>query len=269
MFGQTFYHKTLRKYVAYFGTLFNDIYITRENSSGNTYGTIKVPITYGPKQKTLARLDADPNLSVPGAITLPRMSFEMRGVNYSPSRKLNTATRGWMKKDANTPSKVKYAYNPVPYDITFSLYNMVRNAEDGTRILEQILPFFTPEWTATLNLIPELDVKLDVPVVIQTVTSSDTYEGNFEQNRIITWQLDFVMNGYMFGPVKSSGVITLANTNFFAGLPDEDPDPLMRVTITPGLLANGSPTTDPDETISRDQIQESDDWGYIIVKEDL
>lgn len=267
MFGQTFYHKTIRKYVAYFGTLFNDIYITRDTSSGNSYSTLKVPITYGPKQKTLARVNADPNLNMPASIVLPRLSFELRSIAYSPTRKLNTASKGYVKKDPLEPNKNSYVYNPVPYDFTFSLYVMVKNAEDGTRILEQILPFFTPEWTATLNLIPSLGVKLDIPVVIQNVTSSDTYEGNFEQNRIITWQLDFSMYGYLFGPVKKANVITLANTNFFSSLPDTSPTVIERVTITPGLTAEGVGTTDPDLTIDRNMINEDDDWEYIIQKE--
>lgn len=267
MFGQTFYHRTIRKYVTYFGTLFNEIYINRDDNQPNnalSYSTLKVPISYGPKQKTLARLDGDPNLNRPAAIVLPRMSFEMTSMRYDPSRKLTTINKGYVKKITNTEERLKYIYNPVPYDIDFSLNVYVKNAEDGTRILEQILPYFTPDWTATLNLIPELDVKMDVPVVINNITSSDTYEGSFEERRLITWTLDFTMHGYLFGPIKSGGIITLANVNFYTANSTIATDPEENVTITPGLLANGSPTTNSQLTIARDQISEDDDWAYII-----
>jgi len=266
MFAQSFYHRTIRKYVTYFGTLFNDIYITRDKADGTVYGNLKVPITYGPKQKTLARLAADPGLNNPAAIVLPRMSFEMKAINYSPSRKLSTINKGFVTKDTSNDSRLKYVYNPVPYDFTFSLYAMVKNAEDGTRILEQILPYFTPEWTATLNLIPELSAKLDIPVVIQSVNCTDTYEGKIDDDRTIIWQLDFVMHGYLFGPVKKSSIITLANTNFYTDLPEANTAVESRVTITPGLLANGSSTTNAELTIDRSQIAADDDWGYVIVK---
>lgn len=266
MFGQTFYHRTIRKYVTYFGTLFNEIYINRDsNNTGGSapYSTLIVPISYGPKQKTLSRLDGDPSLNRPAAIVLPRMSFELTSMRYDSSRKLTTANKGFVSTFANSDDRLKYVYNPVPYDLDFSLHVYVKNAEDGTRILEQILPYFTPEWTATLNLIPELDVKLDIPVVISDITSEDSYEGSVEERRIITWTLNFTMRGYLFGPVKSGGVISLANVNFYANTLTTAP-PEENVTITPGLLANGSPTTNSQLTIPRDEIKESDDWAYII-----
>jgi hypothetical protein len=267
MFNQTFYHRTIRKYVTYFGTLFNDIYINRDDGqTGNaaSYATLRVPISYGPKQKTLARLDGDPNLTRPTAIVLPRMSFEIESLSYDSSRKLTTINKGHLKTHPTAEERLKYVYNPVPYDIDFSLNIYVKNAEDGTRILEQILPYFTPDWTATLYIIPELDVKMDIPVVIKNVTSEDTYEGGFEERRLITWKLDFTMKGYLFGPIKSGGVITLANVNFYTSNSSLAISPEENVTIIPGLLANGSPTTNSQLTIDRTLIKESDDWDYII-----
>lgn len=261
MFGQTFYHKTIRKYVTYFGTLFNEIYITRDTTGTSTDTALRVPITYGPKQKTLARLDADPNLDRPAALVLPRMSFELTGLSYAGGRKLTTVNRGHVKLDATTDERLKYVYNPVPYDLNFTLSIMVKNAEDGTRILEQILPYFTPEWTSTLNLIPELEVKMDVPVIIDTVTVQDTYEGPIETDRLIIWTLDFTMLGYLFGPVKRTGVITLANINFYATDPSNTVDE--NITIIPGMLSNGSPTTNASLTVTRDQISANDNWAYI------
>lgn len=213
MFGHTFYHKSIRKYVTLFGTLFNDIYINRDDLNGVSRQTLKIPITYGPKSKTLLRTDSDPLLNRPLKLNYPAMAFEMTGMNYDASRKLVTTNKGYIRTFDS--KQQKYTYNPVPYNIDFNLYITVKNAEDGARILEQILPFFTPEWTTTVNLIPELETKLDIPVIIGGVSSEDSYEGPAEDSRVITWTLTFTMKGYLFGPIKKSEVITLATVNFF------------------------------------------------------
>lgn len=215
MFGTTFYHEHLRKYVVLFGTLFNDIYINRANSSGQILSSMKVPISYSPKEKMIVRVDQDPNFERPVAIVLPRMGFEMTSMAYASERKLSSIKKFGVRQDNNNDENLKYIYNPVPYDIGFSLYIAVKNTEDGTRILEQILPFFTPEWTATVNLIPDLNIKTDIPTILTSVTSQDIYDGDYTSRRALVWTLEFTMKGYIFGPVKESGVITLANTNFY------------------------------------------------------
>jgi hypothetical protein len=215
MFGTTFYHEHLRKYVVLFGTLFNDIYINRANSSGQILSSMKVPISYSPKEKMIVRVDQDPNFERPVAIVLPRMGFEMTTMAYASERKLSSIKKFGVRQDNNNDENLKYIYNPVPYDIGFSLYIAVKNTEDGTRILEQILPFFTPEWTATVNLIPDLNIKTDIPTILTSVTSQDIYDGDYTSRRALVWTLEFTMKGYIFGPVKESGVITLANTNFY------------------------------------------------------
>lgn len=215
MFGTTFYHEHLRKYVVLFGTLFNDIYINRANSSGQVLSSMKVPISYSPKEKMIVRVDQDPNFERPVAIVLPRMGFEMTTMAYASERKLSSIKKFGVRQDNNNDENLKYIYNPVPYDIGFSLYIAVKNTEDGTRILEQILPFFTPEWTATVNLIPDLNIKTDIPTILTSVTSQDIYDGDYTSRRALVWTLEFTMKGYIFGPIKESGVITLANTNFY------------------------------------------------------
>lgn len=264
MFGHTYYHKTLRKYVTLFGTLFNDVYINRTNTAGVDVDTLKVPIMYGPKNKALSRLNQDPLLTRPYEQIVPMMSFEMTGMNYDPARKLITSSKGFIKNNPLDASQQKYMYNPVPYNIDFNLYIMVKNAEDGTRILEQILPFFTPEWTTTVNLISDLDVKMDIPVIIGNVSSEDTYEGEVSERRMIIWTLSFTMKGYIFGPVRKSEVIKLANVNFYSTLTSNSVAEY--VHITPGLLANGSPTTNSSLTINKSLIEEDDDWAYIVEK---
>lgn len=271
MFGQTFYHKTLRKYVTLFGTLFNDVYINRANSAGVDVETLRIPITYGPKTKTLLRLDSDPLLNRPFEVNTPRMAFEMTGMAYDPSRKLVTTNKGYIKVNP-TNDGIKYLYSPVPYNFDFSLYIRVKNAEDGTRILEQILPFFTPEWTTTVNLISEMDVALDIPVIISTVSSEDTYEGDASDQRSIIWTLNFTMKGYIFGPVKkpsnsNSGLIKMANVNFFASMTSNNTGEY--VSIYPGMLANGSPTTNSALTIDKSLIDANDDWAFIIERGDI
>lgn len=250
------------------GTLLNDIHISRENADGEIVDFLKVPLTYAPKDKMLARIIADPNLDRESAITLPRMSFELTNMFYDGTRKLKT--QGRMVRLSDNPNTNRYQYNPVPYNFNFTVYVYVKNAEDGTKIVEQILPYFAPEWNATLNLIPELNIKTDIPIQIMAVRSEDQYEGNFETRRALIWTLDFMMKGYLWGPVKEAPIIKFANVNFYAGSTNNlsemigNTDPVSRVTVEPGLDANGNPTTNAEISISRDLIESDDDWAYII-----
>ena len=213
MFNQVFYHDTIRKYVILFGTIFNDVYINKVEA-GETVKTLKVPIAYGPKEKFLARITQDPNLNKPVAIQLPRMAFELTDMNYASERKLPTINRISVQ-DPTNPSKMMYQYNPVPYDLNFTLYIMVKRADDGTRIIEQILPFFTPDWTPTINLDSTMQHKYDIPVILNSVSSSDTYEGDFKERRAIIWTLQFTMKGYIFGPTRKAKAIKNSVINLY------------------------------------------------------
>ena len=214
MFGQTFYHKSLRNYIIMFGNLFNDIQVNRYDSSNKLNTSIKVPINYGPRDKALSRVDQNPDLIPEYGIILPRMSFEMIAMNYAPTRKLNTIDR--RAKLVSDNSRLQFQYNPVPYDINMTLSIMVKNADDGAQILEQILPFFTPEWTTTMKLVPGMDFLTDIPVVLQAVSTEDTYEGSFETRRALIHTLDFIIKGYFYGPVKTSEVIRKAQIDIGA-----------------------------------------------------
>jgi len=258
MFGRTFYHDTLRKYVILFGTLFNDIWINRPDNAGNVKQSLKVPLSYGPREKFLARIEGidsnrDPQEN-PFSIVLPRMGFEITGFNYAPERKLPTRN-SFVQTVTDDNTKKKHVYNPVPYDINFSLSIFVKNTTDGTRIIEQILPFFTPEWTSTIQLVDDapIDIKLDIPVVLTSVSQDDVYEGSFEERRALIWQLDFTMKGVFFGPVYKQEIINLANTQLYDAtlydditLAPEGTDPVLdvaaRLISQPGLLANNQPT---------------------------
>jgi hypothetical protein len=270
MFGQTWSHDTIRKYVILFGTLFDSIYINRKNNAGETVQTLKIPLNYGPKEKFLARLNSDSTLSQSTAVTLPRMAFDMTTMNYAAERKQNTINR-LTKAYASDNSKVSYQYAPVPYDFTFSLYIMVKNADDGTQIIEQILPYFTPEWTATVNLVPGIDGKFDIPIILNDVSMEDTYEGNFETRRAIIYTLTFTMKGWLFGPTKTSDIIKEINVDI--RIPNTDVLPIVAntaignsvvITVTPGLTANGEPTSNAAASVSSDSIAVGDNYGFIV-----
>ena len=213
MFNNEFYHETIRRYVIVFGTMFNDMVVHRRNAAGTIVKRLKVPIAYGPRAKFLSRIKQDPTLTKPDAISLPRMSFQIVGYNYDPARKLQTV--GQMRGAVANTSVNGVVYNPVPYNIDFELSIYVLNAEDGTMLIEQILPFFTPEWTNTMKLIDDIDLRMDVPVVLNTINTEDTYEDAYENRRTIIHTLNFTMKGYIFGPVKNKDVILIANTRTF------------------------------------------------------
>ena len=214
MLGSTFYHQTIRKYVAVFGTLFNDINIERKNSSGTVVEKLKVPLAYGPKQKwLLAVQDTTADRKVIATRT-PRMGFAMTGISYDTARKLNTIGRNVKANTSSTTTSMVTMYNPVPYNFDFELFILVKNAEDGTQILEQILPYFTPEFTVTVNTIPDMNIKADVPIVLNSSSVADEYEGDLSTRRTITWTLSFVLKGFIYPNITSGQVIKTIEVNF-------------------------------------------------------
>ena len=276
MFGQDFYFDTIRKYVALFGTLFNDLHISRYDGSGNRSAYIKIPITYAPKDKMLARLFQDPNIDRPTATpTMPLMSFEMTSMDYDGSRKLATVGRSAFKDSVDGTNRLRYQYNPVPYNFGFTLNIIVKNTEDGTKIVEQILPFFTPEFTTTVTLIPEIGEKRDIPIVLNSVTYDSEYEGNFVDRSHITWTLNFTLKGYLYGPVKKTAIIKYANNVFYSpsyvNLRDAvgNVDPISYVQVQPGLTSDGQPTSNASLSIPVADIEVTDDFGYVITETDV
>lgn len=259
MYGQQFYNETTRRYVAVFGTHFNDIVITRKDNTGTEVMRMKVPIHYAPMQKILARLEQDPDLNAP-AMALPRMSFEITGMNYSPTRKIASTLK--YVKGTTLNDSLATQYSPVPYDIEFQLNIMTKYNEDGSKILEQILPFFKPDVTPSVKLIDDLDIYLDIPIVLNSVTQEDVYEGNFEERRALIWTLSFTLKGWFFGPQSEQKVIKFAEAGVYSPLTGTDP--VETVTVKPGLTANGEPTTVANNSVSYDQINIDDDWAFIV-----
>jgi hypothetical protein len=206
MLGTTYYHETIRKYVAVFGTLFNDINIQRRNSSGVITEQIKVPIEYSAKDKMLLHIRKMSTTDASVMTTLPRMGFVLTGVTYDGTRKLNTLGQVFAANTAASTSSLMKQYNPVPYNFDFELTAAVDNAEDGAQIFEQIVPFFTPEFTVSVNLIPSMNIKPDVTIILNSTTTEDSYEGDFTTRREIIWSFSFQLKGYIYPDIKSGSV---------------------------------------------------------------
>ena len=245
MLGSTFYHQTIRKYVAAFGTLFNDINVERKNSSGTVVEKIKVPLAYGPKQKHVLASQETTTVTRQTATRTPRMGFALTGVAYDSVRKLNTVGRNVAANTAAGTSTLMTQYNPVPYNFDFTLFILVKNAEDGTQILEQILPFFTPEFTVTINTIPEMGIKADTPIILNSADVSDEYEGDLDQRRTIIWTLSFLLKGYIYPDLKTSSVIKSIEVNFrLTGSDDSDVDDFVQDFIILETTASSSASSD-------------------------
>ena len=215
MLGVTYYHQTIRKYVAVFGTLFNDLNIERTNASGTVTEKIKIPLAYGPKQKWLLAMSDTTASRKVTATRSPRMGFALTSVDYDPVRKLNTVGKNWAANSSlSTTTTLLSQFNPVPYNFAFDLFILVKNAEDGTQILEQILPYFTPEFTVTVNTIPDMGIKADIPIILNSSSVADEYEGDLATRRTITWTLSFILKGYIYPDIKSSSIIKTVEVNF-------------------------------------------------------
>lgn len=267
MLGFEFNNKTTEKYVAMFGTLFNDIIISRYGENNTVLEKrFKVPLGYGPYQKFLSRVKADPELDRPQAISLPRMSFELIDYQYDGQRAISNAM-DIRKPIAGDNQRLAFRHVPVPYNLTFQLNIMAKYEEDINQILEQILPFFRPDWTSSVYLLSDYpDYKLDIPVILSSLSKDDQYEGSYEERRTLIWTLTFTLKGYFFGPTSNKKVIKFATVNTYGNTTATDP--LEVVTVQPGLTANGQPTTDVTQSIPWQQINKEDDWAFIVKIED-
>jgi hypothetical protein len=215
--NQTFYHSVLRKTIVAFGSLFSNIKIERTNVGGGEFGapeevvqTIDVPIAYAPKEKWLVRLDSDPTLENNVYGVFPRLSFEITGLNYDPSRKVSRLNK---MVCVGTDSTREQMMAPVPYNIDISLYVISKTQEDCLQIVEQIFPYFTPDFTVSITVVPEMNVQQDIPIILNSVNIQDDYDGDFQQRRFVTYTLNFTLKVNMFGPVSGSGIVNKVIVN--------------------------------------------------------
>ena len=235
MFGDPFYHKSIRSMVAVFGTIFNDIKVVKRDSSNKVLSTARVPLAYGPRQKFLSRIESRPSLDDPNiGIKLPRMSFEITTLTYDTNTKLSKNT---VQKVQSSTTNMRDKYiGPVPYRMGFQLNIITKNQDEALQILEQILPFFQPEYSVTINE-TESNFKHDVPITLTSVGLSDDYEGDFTSRRAIIYTLDFETRVRFYGPKSSSGFIRTVISDFV----DQDTNALIEKITTTTDPANAGP----------------------------
>lgn len=257
MLSNYFYHEILRKTIISFGTLFNNIQIKHKDKSGGDFSIITVPIAYGPIQKFLARIEQSPNVRKEIAITLPRMSFEMTGISYDPSRKSSTMqTFNSFDKDSKEVSKV---YMPVPYNVNFKLSIMAKLNEDALQVVEQILPYFQPHFNLTVDLVSSIGEKRDIPMTLNNIQMDDQYEGDFTTRRVLVYTLDFTAKTYLFGPVGSpnEALIKQVQVDYYTDTNRVNASRQLRYVVEPRAIQdyNSDQTTQLSENISTEITQ--------------
>ena len=270
MLGQAhFYNRSIRKIVVAFGTIFNDIQLQRYTKDGNTKKEIfRVPLSYGSKERYLTQITSDPTLTKSINVSVPRISFELTGMSYDSSRKQQSLIQNFA---LNANGGINTQYTPVPYDFNFSMAIYVRNTEDGTQIVEQILPFFKPDFTVTVDFITGMDQKYDMPITLNSVNTTTEYEGglNDGSTRLILWDLDFTVKSYLWPAVKTpkgligalnttTGLYGRANTNIFIDTQNRD---AQRVTVD---YANGNNYFITAETIRVDRPDSNEITGKVV-----
>ena len=263
-----FYNETTRRYVALFGTIFNQLKIERKDNTGTVIQDMIVPLSYAPFQKVLSRLNEDPDLlnSTRPAMSLPRMSFEITSLSYDPARKIGSTQKMRKSQKTETDSSRPFMYASVPYDIEFSLYIMTKYAEDATKIMEQIIPFFTPDWTVTASMVPDLD-PIDIPIVLNSVTTEDLYEGDYETRQTILYTLTFTLKGYYFGPEKTKKVIKFIDIDMATSTAG-DAIAEEGITIRPGMTAGGLPLNeDGIASVATAEVSNGSVTGITIVND--
>ena len=238
MFGQHFYHKQIRNAVIAFGTIFNNINIRRFDSSGNPLQAIRVPLSYAPKEKFIARLDQQADLRGEDskvALTLPRMSFDITSYTYDPTRKLNKNVKLAVTKNTSGDNKtVNTQFSPVPYDVGFDLNVYTATSDDGLQVIEQILPFFQPDYTVTMIMDRDfMDTKRDIPFVLESVDYEDSYTGALTDRRRIIYTLKFTAKIYLYGPITTNAIIKNAEADMYTNTSGANPSRSQRVTVTP------------------------------------
>ena len=250
MLGTYYYHHIIRKTIIAFGTVFNQIYIKHQDANDETYSEMRVPLAYGPTQKFLARLTQQADLNKPVQITLPRMSFEMTSIKYDPSRKASV-TQSFKASDGQNLKKV---YMPVPYNIGFELSIMCKLNDDALQIVEQILPYFQPAFTLTVDLIDSIGEKRDIPLNLDDISFKDDYEGDFSTRRSLIYTLKFTAKTYLFGPISDTtdGLIRKVQVDMYTGTDTVNAKREMRYTVVP----------DPIDSEPDDDFGFNENWEF-------
>jgi hypothetical protein len=246
MLGTYYYHEIIRRTVIAFGTLFNDIYVRHKDSAGDSISEMKVPLAYGPTQKFLARIEQQPELNKPIAMTLPRLSFEMTSIQYDPTRKANI-TQTFRACDG---SNLKKVYLPVPYNLGFQLNLICKLQDDALQVTEQILPYFQPAFNLTVDLVDSIGEKRDIPIILDNVSFTDDYEGDFSTRRILIYTFNFTVKTYLFGPIADTtdGLIRKVKVDMYSDTNSQTAKREMRYTVQPDPY-----NADPDDNFGFDE----------------
>ena len=249
MLGTYYYHQIIRRTIISFGTLFNDIHIKHNNADDDVISDLKVPLAYGPIQKFLGKIQQQKDLTKPVAITLPRMSFEMTSISYDPTRKAGV-TQTFKASDGQNLKKV---FMPVPYNIGFQVSLIAKLNDDALQVVEQILPFFQPSFNLTVDLVDSIGEKRDIPVVLDSVSFQDDYEGDFSTRRTLIYTFSFTAKTYLFGPVASTtdGLIRKVQVDYYNGTDKQNTKREMRYTVQPDPIDAG-----PDDNFGFDESLE-------------
>lgn len=268
-----FYRQSMRRCATAFMSLFTDIWIQKMDADGVVQSTIKVPISYGPREKFVGRLDGNPDLNKPVGISLPRMGAEILGMAYAPDRKINSTQKivapyslSNITVAANTargdPSNASFVFVPIPMDIQWRLNVMAQSTDDAHQIVEQILPFFTPEWVNRVRLVDELGIEFNMPVVLQGSSVYDSYsDGDMKERRLLIWSFTFTMKAYFIGPPHTRKIIKISKADVSIANSETW---VLEANTSPGMTANGQPTTNPADSVDPLTINFDDDWGYAV-----
>lgn len=210
-----FYHSTIRKSIIAFGNMFNNITIDRKNSSGAVVQSLRIPLAYAPRQKFLARIAQQPVVEETSQqVILPRMSFEMTGIMYDPQRRISLVQQNRSLNTSTTSLNAQYA--PTPYNMNLSLYIYSKNQDDALQIVEQILPYFNPDYNLSFKAIPSMGITHDLPILLENITYEDDYEGDLSTRRSIIWTLNFVMKLNFYGPINRQGIIRRVDVDTYS-----------------------------------------------------
>lgn len=243
---QHFYHQHIRKAIIAFGTIFNQITVKRFNSQQEIVQSVRVPLSYSPKNKFLARIAEVPATTTQAsAIILPRMGFEITGLQYNPAKKINLLTKNVAVGQGDDPNTLRTQFTSTPYDMGVSLYIMAKNQDDGLQIIEQILPFFNPDFCVTVNDIPSMGIKRDLQIILDSISYEDNYEGDYLQRRSIIWTLNFTLGLNLYGPVEQQAIIRTAIAKTYTDIDQPNYQQKYQVTTNPDTAAV------------------TDDWNYV------
>lgn len=248
--GTHFYNQTMKKAVAVFGTIFNNVKIVRLGTTEE-----RVPIAYGPRKKFLARIQADTVAATDKsiAIKLPRMSFEITSIDFDSTTKLNKLNKRVLPVAGET-AKSNVVFQSVPYTVSMQLNIFAKNQDDALQIFEQILPTFTPEYTVTIKDMEGPGTLTDVPIVLTGTSIQDDYEGDFQTRRTIIYSLDFTMKVKFTGGVTESKIIRQVDTFVFGDTENraelKSANPTGSGGVQVKVADTDEPLIDPTDTIT-------------------